>query len=74
GPHVHYEVRINNKPVDPNTVKAAKGKPVQEKNIDKFTLLVQSLTESMHSKIENNDSGKVIVASNIEELSDSGIN
>ncbi|MGM0417545.1 MAG: peptidoglycan DD-metalloendopeptidase family protein, partial [Thermodesulfobacteriota bacterium] len=32
GPHVHYEVRINNKPVDPNTVKAAKGKPVQEKN------------------------------------------
>ena len=74
GPHVHYEVRINNKPVDPNTVKAAKGKPVQEKNIEKFNLLVQSLTESMHAKIENNNSRKVIVASKTEDFSTSGLN
>lgn len=36
GPHVHYEVRVNNKPINPNTVKTIKAKRISDENFAKF--------------------------------------
>jgi murein DD-endopeptidase MepM/ murein hydrolase activator NlpD len=51
GPHVHYEVRINNQPVDPNTVKAKKGKPVSADKLEAFKTLVQIRTDYMNNQL-----------------------
>jgi murein DD-endopeptidase MepM/ murein hydrolase activator NlpD len=51
GPHVHYEVRINNRPVDPNTVKAKKGKPVSADKLEAFKTLVQIRTDYMNNQL-----------------------
>jgi murein DD-endopeptidase MepM/ murein hydrolase activator NlpD len=36
GPHVHYEVRVNGKPIDPNTVKKSRGAPLNSDLLAKF--------------------------------------
>jgi murein DD-endopeptidase MepM/ murein hydrolase activator NlpD len=39
GPHLHYEMRRYNKPVNPRTIKMPRGKPVPEKLIHEFQKL-----------------------------------
>jgi murein DD-endopeptidase MepM/ murein hydrolase activator NlpD len=49
GPHVHYEVRINNRPVDPNTIKTTKGTPLPASQKSSYAQLVKDRL----AKLEN---------------------
>jgi len=47
GPHLHYEIRITERPVNPATVRVAGGKQLGGKDLSKFRLLKQKVMAMM---------------------------
>jgi murein DD-endopeptidase MepM/ murein hydrolase activator NlpD len=52
GPHVHYEVRINRKPVNPNLMKSSPGKPLAKELLPEYKIVVSKRLESLKSAVK----------------------
>ncbi len=52
GPHVHYEIRINRKPVNPNTLKLSPGKPLAKKFLPQYKAVVSQKIDTFESVIK----------------------
>ncbi len=67
GPHVHYEVRIKGKPVNPSTIKNFKGTPLSPQKLEKFRATVQSRLLLVEEKTRLNSKEEKLVLADTPE-------
>ncbi len=54
GPHVHYEVRVNQKPINPNTLKKTSGVPVKPALLSVYHQMIKERMRLVEKQIEKN--------------------
>ena len=49
GPHLHYEIIVNGKQINPATLKLPSGRKLNEQQLSEFQILVSKIDEEVNS-------------------------